>query len=296
MTDARAVHIMTGYDDSPAARAAIEAGTLLLPTAHAWITHLWTPPIASETLRHRLWSGRRTLDEFVAAIEREDEWEAGRVAGRGVMLARASGWDAEPLVHRTFGGEGLELARLARSKHADLILVGSRGLDGTQAILGSVSDMVAHYATTPVLVVPHPLVQADYTAIADGPLLIGWDGSTGAAAALAAAGRLFSGRKLLAVSVGAPGADLPAGLPETVLSRTTRVTVDAGHGMPGHVVADALAQCARARSAAAVVVGSRGRSAVAEILLGSAAMATSHRAHRAVVVPGDRTAGSWAST
>jgi nucleotide-binding universal stress UspA family protein len=189
------------------------------------------------------------------------------------------------------------LAAAVERAHVCLILVGSRGLDGTQAILGSVSDMVVHYATVPVLVVPHPLVQAEYTAIADGPLLIGWDGSAGAAAALAEAGRLFSGRELLAVSLGAPAADLPAGLPETVLSRTSRVTVDAGHGMPGHVVADGLAQCARARSAAAVVVGSRGRSPVAEILLGSAAMATLHRAHRAVVVvPGDRTAGTWART
>ncbi|MFJ6955031.1 universal stress protein, partial [Micromonospora aurantiaca (nom. illeg.)] len=48
--------------------------------------------------------------------------------------------------------------------------------------------------------------------------------------------------------------------------------------------ADALSVVATERKASVVVVGSRGRTAVRKILLGSVAMATLHRAHRPVMV------------
>ncbi|MFC7530093.1 universal stress protein [Actinoplanes sp. GCM10030250] len=47
---------------------------------------------------------------------------------------------------------------------------------------------------------------------------------------------------------------------------------------------DGLAIAARDRKAAVTVLGSRGRSAVREIVLGSVAMSTLHRAHRLVLV------------
>src|SRR5687768_14259766 len=99
------VRMIVGYDGSPQASAAIDAGVALFPVAHAWITHLWTPPFASESLRRRLWNGTGHLDEFVVAVEREGEREAERLAANGVTLARAAGWAAEPLVRRTYGGE-----------------------------------------------------------------------------------------------------------------------------------------------------------------------------------------------
>ena len=36
-----------GDDGSPTASAAIDAGALLFPQAHAWLTYLWTSPFAS---------------------------------------------------------------------------------------------------------------------------------------------------------------------------------------------------------------------------------------------------------
>jgi nucleotide-binding universal stress UspA family protein len=74
-------------------------------------------------------------------------------------------------VVRSDGGEGLQAAELAERMDADLVLIGSRGLGGARAVLGSVSDMVA--------------------ALAAGPVLVGFDGSAGAQAALATAARLF---------------------------------------------------------------------------------------------------------
>ncbi|MFF0656679.1 universal stress protein [Micromonospora tulbaghiae] len=281
MSDEHGRQVVVGYDGSPAASAAIEAGALLIPGAHAWIGHLWTPPFASEELRKRLWTGTRDINMFVEAIEREGAREAHRMTSVGVMLARAAGWDAEPLVCRSYGGEGLRLAELADEKQADVLLLGSRGLGGARAVLGSVSDMAVHYSPRPVLVVPHPLLTDEYDALAAGPVVIGWDASAGSEAALAATGRLFPEREIVLVAVDGDEGDTP----ETVDGRpVTTVRVRAGGGAPGRAVADALSAVATERKASLIVVGSRGRTAVRKILLGSVAMATLHRAHRPVMV------------
>jgi nucleotide-binding universal stress UspA family protein len=271
------MRVLIGFDGSPAASVALQAGAVLFPHAHAWIAHLWTPPFASSALRGRLWTGTSEIDEFVAAVEREGRREAERIAATGVTLATAAGWDAEPLVVRCYSGEGLQLAELAGKMDADLVLVGSRGLGGAPAVLGSVSDMVVHYASRPVLVVPHPLLAAEEDSLAAGPILVATDGSAGARAAHAAAQRLFPARDLLPVTV---DGDRPADDHDD----PTPLRISAGHGVHGRAVAAALAACARNRDAAVLVVGSRGRSAAAEILLGSVAMATLHHAYRPVLV------------
>lgn len=280
------LRLIVGYDGSPAASAAINAGAALFPHAHVWIAHLWTPPFASEELRRRLWTGRRNVDAFVVAIEREGAAEAEWIAGLGVTLATAAGWAAEPLVRRTYGGEDLQFTQLAAKTDADLVLLGSRGLAGARAFMGSVSDLVVHYTTKPVLVVPHPLLLAEREALADGPVIVGWDGSAGARAALAEAARLFPARDLIVTSV-ADGADPVAEPSEPPVDdgrQVTRVHVGRGHGTAARAVAEALSASARKHAAAAVAVGSRGQSVVEEIMLGNTAMATLHHAHRPVIV------------
>src|SRR5512133_3597210 len=96
------IQVVMGFDGSPAASAAIEVAAALLPGARASIVQLWTPPFASEAMRRRLWTGRRDVNGFVAAIEREGEREAERVAATGMTLARAAGWEAEALVRRCY--------------------------------------------------------------------------------------------------------------------------------------------------------------------------------------------------
>ena len=280
MNETTTPRVIVGYDGSLPANAAIAAGALLLPRAHSWITHLWTPPFASEPLRHRLWHGNAELDEFVAAIELEGAWEADQLAATGVALAVAAGWVAEPVVRRAYGGEGMLLTELTGEIAPDLVLLGSRGLGGARAVLGSVSDMVVHYSPRPVVVVPYPLLMAEHACLAGGPVIVGWDGSAGSQAAYAAAARLFTGRELILAGVGedAPPPAVADGVEVPVLH------VGKGHGDAARAVAGALAECARERDAALLVVGSRGRSAVQEILLGSVAMATLHNAHRPTMV------------
>ncbi|AXO35967.1 universal stress protein family [Micromonospora sp. B006] len=282
MSDVHSRQVMVGYDGSPAASAAIEAGALLFPGAHAWIGHLWTPPFASEELRKRLWTGKRNINAFVEAIEREGGREADRLTSVGVMLARAAGWDAEPLVCRSYGGEGLRLAELADEKQTDVLLLGSRGLGGARAVLGSVSDMAVHYSPRPVLVVPHPLLTDEHDALAAGPVVVGWDASAGAEAALDATRRLFPERDVVLVAVDGEEGETPT--PDTAGGQVTTVRVSAGRGAQGRAVAEALSAVATEHKASAVVVGSRGRTAMRKILLGSVAMATLHRAHRPVMV------------
>jgi len=274
------VRILVGYDGSLPASAAIEVGASLFPRVRAWIGHLWTPPFASEGLRRRLWKGSAAINEFVEAIEREGSGEARRLAAMGVTLAVAAGWEAEALVERAYGGEGLQFTELIEKLDPDVALVGSRGLDGANAMLGSVSDMVVHYASRPVLVVPHPLLIAERAAVIDGPVIVGWDGSAGAQAALTAVARLFPTRKAQLASVDQDAEHTAATSGYEVITLAS----EGGRAGSARATADTLARHARRSQAALIVVGSRGRSAVREILLGSVAVATLHHAHRPIMV------------
>jgi hypothetical protein len=114
-------------------------------------------------------------------------------------------------------------------------------------------------------------------------VLVGWDGSAGAEAAVAVAGRIFGQRQIVAVSVD-DDADVPAP-PGTVTHTHVRHT----GGRRTRGVAASLVAAADEHEAAVVVVGSRGRSAAREILLGSVAMSALHHSHRPVMVVPNRT-------
>lgn len=281
------MRVVVGYDGSPAAAAAIDAGALLFPGAHGWITYLWVPPFASEQVRKRLWAQARNIDDLIAAEDREGEREARRITAMGVTLARAAGWDAEPLLERTYAAEGTAIAQTAQKLDADVVVVAARGLGGTDAVLGSVSDMVVHYCSRPVLVVPHPLLSAEFDAVAEGPVVVGWDGSDGAYVALETAERLFPGRRLVAVSV-EDAADVPAPPGSAPGGRVTHLHIGRGRGRQARATANSVVAAADDQGAAVVVVGSRGRSAVREIVLGSVAMDVLHHSHRPVMVVANR--------
>ena len=276
-----------GYDGSPAAAAAIDAGARLFPGAHGYVTYLRVPPFASEQVRKRLWAQARNIDDLIAAEDREGEREARRITAMGVTLARAAGWDAEPRLERTYAAEGTAIAQIAEKLDADVVVVAARGLGGTDAVLGSVSDMVVHYCPRPVLVVPHPLLSEEYDALAEGPAVVGWDGSEGAYAALETAERLFPARSIVAVSA-EDSADVPAPPGSAPGGRVTHVHIGRGRGRPARATANAVVAAADEQGAAVVVVGSRGRSAVREIVLGSVAMGVLHNSHRPVMVVANR--------
>jgi nucleotide-binding universal stress UspA family protein len=277
---------LVGFDGSIAAAAAVEAAALLLPDVHGWITYLWVPPFASDRLRRRLREQFGNVNDLIDAVEREGLFEAQRITAMGLNLARAAGWEAEPLLEKTYGGEGQAIVDAAEKVDAEMVILGARGLGGTDAVLGSVSDMVVHHSSRPVLVVPHPLLSAEFDSLAAGPVLVGWDGSAGADAALAAAGRIFGGRDIVAVSID-DGAEIPA----PADSGVTHTHVRPAGGRRNRGVAASMVAAAADHGAAVVVVGSRGRSAAREIFLGSVAMSTLHLSHRPVLVVPHREPG-----
>lgn len=282
-----AMRVLVGFDGSMAATEAIEASALLLPDVHCWITYLWAPPFAGERVRHRLREQIGNVNELIDAVEREGKFEANRILAMGVNLARAGGWEAEPLLEQTYGGAGTALVQAAEKVSADVVIVGSRGLGGTDAVLGSVSDMVVHYSARPVLVVPNPLLSPEFDSLAAGPVVVGWDGSAGSQAALAAARRIYAGREIVAISVddGDDGADVSAPAVDGVTHAHVRPT----GGRRDRGVAAAMAAAADDHGAAVIVVGSRGRSAARKIILGSVAMSTLHHSHRPVMVVPNQT-------
>ena len=251
--------VLVGFDASPDAAGAIELGARLLPGRDASIAHLWAVPFAASELRPRVSERTSTVQEMIDLLEQEASLEAERIAAEGAVLATAAGWTARrPVLRRAYGAEGLELAALAEELDAEVLVVGSRGLSGPKAVLGSVSDQAVHTSPVPVLVVPRLVLSSERDAIAGGPILVGDDGSEGAGHAGEAATRLFPDRDVVTYEV-----------------------VDEGRG---RAVAAGLVRRAREIGAAAIVVGSRGRSAALEIVLGSAAMALLHHTDRPVVV------------
>ncbi|BBX18504.1 universal stress protein [Mycolicibacterium duvalii] len=276
--------LMVGYDGSPAAGAAITAGSALFPRAHAWVTHIWAPPFASVGLRRRLRDIAQNSDELATLVDSEGAWEAESVTDAGVALARAAGWAAEKVVERTTDSDGMRLAQLAEQLQADALVIGDRGLDGTKDDIGGVCDMTVHYATVPVLVVPDPLLRSEFDALADGPVLVGYDRSDRAEAAIAKVRQLFPGRRIVLAAVrddDEPFAPGPAAEGLEV------VTVDkpSGFAKPrDRLIAEALIACADDHNAAVVAVAAKGHSAVREVLLGSVAVATVRRCHRPVLV------------
>src|SRR5918994_5454689 len=200
-TGVRSLRVLVGYDGSPSAVNSIGAAATLLPSAPASILNLWEPPFTSPELRHRVFDRAANSEALGRLLETEGRAEAERLAGNGVKLARAAGWDAEPLVKRTFGGDGYQFARTAEELDADLMVVGSRGASGMRAPMGSVSELGGDVSPVPVLVVPHPLTTVEWTAVESGPVVVGTDGSEHARRALAAATELLSHRRRLMVAV-----------------------------------------------------------------------------------------------
>ncbi len=280
---------LVGYDGSIAALAMIQVGAELLPHIDVTVVNLWDPPLRPSALRRRVAAEAGSLAELVDLLEKEGGQEAQRLADAGVVLARAAGWErASAAIRRSNGGDGLLLAGMAEELGAALVVVGSRGLSGVSAVLGSFSDTLVHHSGTPVLVVPYPLLQTERNAAAKGPVLVGWDGSEGARSALLSARQLFPERDMVVAAVG--DADDPAealavvGAQEGSFTAVRLRPLAQGSPGPGRTTAEALVACARSHQAAVIVVGSRGRIAVKELLLGSVAMATLHHAHRPVLV------------
>ncbi|MDG6105871.1 universal stress protein [Dactylosporangium aurantiacum] len=197
----------------------------------------------------------------------------------------------------TWYGEPVRVLR-EQSRHAELVVVGSRGHGGFHALLvGSVGVHLAGYSHCPVLVVHHAERWAGPEAVlpSDRPVVAGADGSPGGQQALELAFREASARKVPLVAVRAwqepasrlarrvnpdrLAADLAADLGQLqAKDPAVRLEPRVVHGPPVQVLLDA------ARDALMVVLGARGHGGFAGLRIGGVTQHVLEHAETPVLV------------
>jgi nucleotide-binding universal stress UspA family protein len=298
--------LVVAYDGSPAAAAAIHTAAQLLPGADATIVYVRDEPALLEPPAVvRTGMPDAALGASVRDTERATQDRAWELAERGQSIAASAGLHATAEV-RARRSTWRALCDAARDHGSDLIVCGRRRRGPVGRALGSTSSSLLHHADRPVLVVSgaseHP----------NGPALIGYDGSEDARAAVTCAARLLGERAALICHTWssaltpsfseayalapATGAEDEA-LERLYSSRAQEVASEgiafaAQHGLDARPVVvnhragpwRELAAAASAEDAAGIVVGCRGRGAIAGSVLGSVSAGLVHHAEVPVLV------------
>lgn len=181
------------------------------------------------------------------------------------------------------------VALIEASSSAAALVVGSRGAGGWDDLrVGSVAYDVSAYARCVVAVIP-PVVSG----YADGPVVVGVDGSPESAEAAEFAARQAHdrGRDLLVVTVYDNGGSVRADAARDLAERMAREAVRELGGFSGRVrsraidgAPPALALAEAAGRASLLVVGSRGAGGFAGKLLGSTSRAVLGLSDRPVAI------------
>lgn len=232
---------------------------------HAYISPTM-PADFLETYRHEVTEvAERVLHEMKAELE---------PYCRHIRLIADSGDAAESII------------QTAEESHADLVILGQRGMTATPSfLLGGVSQKVATYASCSVLVVKEPIAKLER-------ILLAVDGSeAGHKTVEFLAGQPFKGPvQMTAVTVWPSGRaeswGIPVGMPgrselqrvveekgQELLreisrecgSETYRIATELLHGDPAFAILDAAVR----HQAQIIVIGSRGMKAIKRFLLGS---------------------------
>lgn len=302
--------LLVAYDGSASARAAIAAAGTLFPAAEAVVATVSAPfpePEASALTRIAL--PEAALREISLRLHVETAQRTRGTAAEGTALARGAGLNASATVlEDTTPWRALRLH--ASSLHADVLVCGTRGEGPVdRVLLGSTASSLVHHAEIPLLVVPAGAMSFD------GPVLAGWDGSDGAREALGFAAAHLRSRPLVVahawrspvrhsirghVFVHAPIEKLrvyadgidgvyteeaeQAALEGLACAHELGLESEAATPESGLGDWQTLLAEARRRQAAAILVGSRGRGAVAATVLGSVTSGLVHAAALPVLV------------
>jgi nucleotide-binding universal stress UspA family protein len=132
--------MLVGYDGSESAKLALDRAAGMAATADTFGVISVAPIVAG---------GPRSGGPFVAG-----EGPAEHRAALAEAVAFLAPRGIEPKTIEAIGDPGSAICEAAEQDGYDLIVVGSRNLGGVRrALLGSVSDRVAHHAPCDVLIV-----------------------------------------------------------------------------------------------------------------------------------------------
>jgi nucleotide-binding universal stress UspA family protein len=306
-----AVRLLIAYDGSAAAEAAlVTAGRLFAGARGSLLTVIEPTPGPARVQAFSFRLDPEIIKRELERLAREVMDDGRDVAARGLQTAEAAGLTLEARVITRGGSESQTIVSEADATDADVVVCGSRGRGPVaRSLLGSTSTNVLHHATRPVLVVP-----ADLGAV-EGPALIAYDGSEGARAAIAAAGRLLPGRRATIVNIwnspmrntlsgralaAAPVGELRefsadyeqlfADAAASEVEEGVALAREAGLDASGEAIESgsgawrALAEVANERGAAVIVAGSRGRGGLASTILGSVSSGLVHNAETPAMI------------
>lgn len=205
-------------------------------------------------------------------------------------------------IETSLGHGGAAEVLLAAAEHARLLVIGSRGRGGfARLLLGSTSTQCATHATTPTVVVPSEVEPGEAEVGPVRRLLVGFDGSPNAQAALRWAVD-FAGRGSTVVvvwvwdatplTVGSDAfffpdaSDLAAERFHHLVDPVEERAMSAGVTIEREFVRGTprAALSAHADEVDLVVVGARGHGAVGAALLGSVSTWMLHHVHRPIAV------------
>ena len=144
MTSDLAPTIVVGYDGSDTGRAAVAyARQRAGDGGRVFVVHAYHLP--ADLL------GFPNYDDLLNERQRH---------GRALLAEVAPEGDDSHLETELIGGSAAEaIARVARVRDADEIVVGARGRSRARALLGSVSSELLHVADRPVVVIPAASIQ-----------------------------------------------------------------------------------------------------------------------------------------
>ncbi len=156
--------IVAGTDGSPTAKLAMDRAGELAKALGAPV-HVVCVPSALEA--HE-WPARISAQQIVAEA-------SDRLQSQGV--------EVKTHLPKVLQGEAaLALVAIAEQEHAQVLVVGNKGMTGIRRLVGSLPNRISHEARCDVLIVP---TQSGSVAEFSGrPIVVGTDGSSGEARTL----------------------------------------------------------------------------------------------------------------